>query len=526
MNLTAKTALPGLLSILAVFSLMPMACSNNPSGPSPAPTPTPLNCPFPNQAGNTTPGPSLFTTGAGFLLCTQVTVTQYAGLQSLSVYLTNSPTGQFDLALYSDNSGPNTLIVQGTAQAAVTGWNILSVAPTYLAPGTYWIACEVQSGTEVAYSAGGSTNYVAQSWGSFPSPYPSGGVGVADSLSLYLSYCLENTPTFTLTPTFSPTSTRTPSFTPTGTPTSSPTITWTPTKTSTPTVTSSPTITRTPTDTPIFTYTSTATTTPTSYLTPVPTVASWPVTYPGGIAVDGNGYVYVVDGYNTLIRKFTSLGSPVTSWGGSGTLPTGLAVDSSSSTIYVANGGSNGNIQYFDPNGNLLGQFGVYNSAATGYGTFKLPYSVALDGSGNIYVADYLNYNIQKFSGPTTASFVTQWSSTLPESVAADGLGNVFVTSGIMNKYTNTGGAGTPASWLSDTGDLADVAVDGHGNVYASNQSTGCIQRYSVNGVLTGVYGRSSPAEFNSPGSLAVNSAGTTVWVSDYGNNRVVAFIP
>ena len=77
MSLANKMAWLGVLFLLAGFSLMPVACGNNPTGPGPSPTPTPLNCPFPNQAGNTTPGPSLFTTGAGFLLCTQVTVTQY-----------------------------------------------------------------------------------------------------------------------------------------------------------------------------------------------------------------------------------------------------------------------------------------------------------------------------------------------------------------------------------------------------------------------------------------------------------------
>ena len=87
-------------------------------------------------------------------------------------------------------------------------------------------------------------------------------------------------------------------------------------------------------------------------------------------------------------------------------------------------------IQKFSPDGTFLTKWG---SCGSGNGQFYYPYGVAVDGSGNVYVADTDNYRIQKFSSDGT--FLTTWGSSgsgdgqfyYPYGVAVDGSGNVYV---------------------------------------------------------------------------------------------------
>ncbi len=80
---------------------------------------------------------------------------------------------------------------------------------------------------------------------------------------------------------------------------------------------------------------------------------------PSGVAVDGSGNVYVGDTYNHLVRKITSAGV-VTTLAGSG-----------------SQGSANGT-----------------GTAAS----FSNPRGIAVDGSGNVYVADYANHLIRKIT--------------------------------------------------------------------------------------------------------------------------------
>jgi DNA-binding beta-propeller fold protein YncE len=83
---------------------------------------------------------------------------------------------------------------------------------------------------------------------------------------------------------------------------------------------------------------------------------------PSGVAVDGDGNVYVADVYNHRIHKL-------------------------------------------DDQGTLLSKWGEYGS---GDGLFRSPYGVAVDGDGNVYVADTSNSRIQKFD--SQGNFLTKWN--------------------------------------------------------------------------------------------------------------------
>jgi len=136
--------------------------------------------------------------------------------------------------------------------------------------------------------------------------------------------------------------------------------------------------------------------------------------YPTGVAVDGSGTVYVADQANHRIRKITSLGVVSTLAGdgtggfagGTGTAakfwnPSGVAVDVAG-TVYVADY-SNNRIRKITSLGvvsTLAGSSGA-GAYLDGTGTaakFDGPTGVAVDGSGNVYVADRVNSRIRKIT--------------------------------------------------------------------------------------------------------------------------------
>jgi streptogramin lyase len=159
---------------------------------------------------------------------------------------------------------------------------------------------------------------------------------------------------------------------------------------------------------------------------------------PSAVAVDGAGNVYVADGGDHTIRKVTqggavttlagSSGQPGSSDGtGSGALflyPYAVAVDGSGN-IYVADSG-NHNIRKVTPGGSvstLAGTAGVAGSA-DGTGTaalFNLPQGIAVDGTGNVYVSDTNNSTIRRI---TPAGVVTTLAGAAGQTGGGDGTGS------------------------------------------------------------------------------------------------------
>jgi sugar lactone lactonase YvrE len=147
---------------------------------------------------------------------------------------------------------------------------------------------------------------------------------------------------------------------------------------------------------------------------------------PEGMAFDAQGNLYIADSSNCAIREITGIGTASTAVStlagpsglgqcsyadgginGSGVSlarfnnPTGLAVDSNGN-VYVADE-NNDVIRLIAPGGNVSTVAGLANAAGSKDGTgtlarFNHPTSVALDGQGNIYVADSENYTIRRIS--------------------------------------------------------------------------------------------------------------------------------
>lgn len=243
---------------------------------------------------------------------------------------------------------------------------------------------------------------------------------------------------------------------------------------------------------------------------------------PFGVATDTKGNIYVVDQLNNTIRKITPSGV-VTTLAGSGTIgkadgtgtaasfnnPTGIAVDVAGN-VYVADV-SNNEIRKINPAGVVTTLAGSgAQGAANGSGTaasFSNPSGLAVDGAGNIYVADLSNNLIRKI---TPGGVVT--------TLAGSGLSG------------SADGTGTNASFNQPYG----LAVDSKGNVYVADWGNNEIRKITPSGVVTTVAGGIAPgdvngqgtaARFNKPFGIAIDENGY-IYVVDTGNEKIKVISP
>lgn len=230
---------------------------------------------------------------------------------------------------------------------------------------------------------------------------------------------------------------------------------------------------------------------------------------PHGIAVDSAGNVYVADYENNVVRKVTAAGVATTLAGTYNTPGTadgqgaaarfmslhGIAVDSTGN-VYVADGGSR-SIRKITPSGLVTTFVGGTNS-----GIFGEPRGVAFDSSGNLYVTDYSAHVIQKV---TPAGVVSKVAGTAPTPGSTDG------TSGALFN--------APSS----------IAVDSSNNLYIADTANNLIRKVSATGTVTtlaGLAGRSSSvdgvgsaARFEEP--YAVATDGTYTYVADHTDHSI-----
>ena len=180
--------------------------------------------------------------------------------------------------------------------------------------------------------------------------------------------------------------------------------------------------------------------------------------YPTGIAVDKSGNLYIADGLNNRVRKVS--GGVISTVAGNGTAgytgdkgpatsaelnnPTGVALDSSGN-LYIADSANNvvrmvsssGTITTFAGN-NTLGYSGDM-ALATG-AQLANPVGVIADSAGNVYIADAGNNVIRQVYSGNIVTYAEGF--TQPDAVAVDSAGNIYVadTQGRrIVKYTNAG---------------------------------------------------------------------------------------
>jgi DNA-binding beta-propeller fold protein YncE len=154
--------------------------------------------------------------------------------------------------------------------------------------------------------------------------------------------------------------------------------------------------------------------------------------HPTNLAIDSGGEVLVADTHYHRILRYSPDGRLLARFGGPGKgpgeflYPVGIAV-APDGTIYVSeyggnDAGGNDRIQVFTAEGKLLRGWGSYGEAP---GEFRRPQGIALRGD-RLYVADTVNHRVQVFT--TEGKLLAVWGDLkYPYSVSVDGGGNVLV---------------------------------------------------------------------------------------------------
>jgi sugar lactone lactonase YvrE len=198
---------------------------------------------------------------------------------------------------------------------------------------------------------------------------------------------------------------------------------------------------------------------------------------------------------------------------------------------------------------------GAQNGTGTA-ASFKNPFGIAVDRTGNLFVADYSNHLIRKITATGVVSIFagsgaigsangtgTAASFNYPSGIAVDSLGNVYVgdeanflirkitPDGVVTTLAGSGtagsadGTGTAASFHRTAG----ISIDGFGNIFVSDYLNNMIRKVTPSGVVTTIAGTiykgfkdglGSAAAFFGPSGIAVDASGN-VFVGDYANNAI-----
>ncbi len=212
----------------------------------------------------------------------------------------------------------------------------------------------------------------------------------------------------------------------------------------------------------------------------------------------------------------------IASWGGA-TLcsPRGVGV-APNGDVFVGHDCGNPHIQHFDANGTFLTAFGGPGPEP---GNFDgPPNGLAVDGAGSVYVADYFDNRLEKFT--SGGVFITQWPTGVgPVGVAVDADGSVFVVLLAAKRVQKFSPAGALLATIGTTGtgpgqfqDPVGVAVDGLGHVYVADFTRQRVLRFSTTGVFQGEFDT-----FSQPEDVAVGPD-HHLWVIYFNANAIRKF--
>ncbi len=300
---------------------------------------------------------------------------------------------------------------------------------------------------------------------------------------------------------------------------------------------------------------------------------------PDGVAVDAEGNAYVVDRNNSRVRRIdvSGLVSTIAGTGRQGTSgdggpaidaqlfnPSAIALDADGNILVASSGGHC--VRKIDGAGMITTIAGTGEQGSSGDGGPAIeanldgPNAIAVDGEGNVYVAEYGSHRVRKID---TAGIITAFAGTgvkghggdggratdakldYVRGLAVDSAGNVYLTD--MNqarvRRVDSGGTidtvvGTGASgWSGDDGPAtkariatpAGIAVDSEGSLFLTEFWAGRIRKVDPDGIITtvagtgrqestGDMGLAVEASLDRPSGIAIDSAGNLYVTEAYGN--------
>jgi streptogramin lyase len=207
--------------------------------------------------------------------------------------------------------------------------------------------------------------------------------------------------------------------------------------------------------------------------------------------------------------------------GGGLNAPKSIAVDSSGD-VWVANGGNN-SISKFSSSAGAI-------SGAAGYtgGGLNRPWGIAIDTGGNVWIADPINIGsgaVSKFSSSGSAlsgsSGYTGNGLSDPFGLAINGTGVVWVANqNTTSAFLGTGAGQSGSPYVPGGGhDYYNIAIDSGGNVWMTDkvQPTGDVEKFTSAGVVVASY---TAGGQNLSWGVAIDSA-AHVWISNNGNKSV-----
>ena len=285
---------------------------------------------------------------------------------------------------------------------------------------------------------------------------------------------------------------------------------------------------------------------------------------PKGVAVDSSGNVYIADQQNNVIEKVTP-GGQLSIIAGNGTSgaptagpatgsnlshPTGVAVDANKN-VYIADTGNNDVEKITGTTLTVIagqgpGPGGLPTNGPATASALNVPQGVAVDSSGDVYIADTGNNDVEEITGTTLTVIAgsaagTQGSPTPgaaansdlnhPTGLAVDGNGNLYIADtgndevekvtlgGTLSIFAGTGSANFPTAGPATASDLdlpTGVATDGAGNVYIADNGDGDTEEVTPAGTLS-IYTSTSTVD---PFGIAATSGGT-LYIGNTNHNVV-----
>ena len=300
------------------------------------------------------------------------------------------------------------------------------------------------------------------------------------------------------------------------------------------------------------------------------------LSFPSGVAVDHAGNLYIADFFSQRIRRVDTeetittvagIGEP--GYGGDDgpavearlSFPSGVAADHAGN-LYVTDTG-NHRVRRIDTTGTITtiagtGEPGYDWDGPAVEAQLANPKGIAVDGSGNLYFAGYLNFEVRRVDASGTMSSVAgsnepcdspggECRLSRDRGIAVAEAGSVYIAN-IDNHYVRRVDASGTVSVIAGTrepgygGDggpaveaqlnyPAAVAVDKAGNVYLADTGNHRIRRVDTSGIITTIAGTGEPgyggdggpaaeARLASPIALAVDGSGN-IYIADLGNYRI-----